>query len=101
MRRLLAGGDVDVIGDIAYPSPEFAEIGIIIASLSQALQSLIVAATHLQSIGIDRAVPFLKIFGKRNAKGEPKRAIIGTGILCGIFAMIGGLEIVAALLSIW
>lgn len=49
MRRLLSGNvDHEVIPDIVWPVAKVTEIGIIIASLAQALQCLITAPKLLQ-----------------------------------------------------
>lgn len=101
-RRLLGGGteSMDVVGAIAWPSALAVQIGIVIASISQALQCLIVAPTLLSAIASDGAVPFLAYASQLSKQGEPQRALIVTMAICTMACMIGSLDMVAPLLSI-
>ena len=102
-RRLLGGGGgeaMSVVSEIAWPWALPTQIGIIIASLSQALQCLISAPRILNAIAADGTVPFLNVAGKLNDKGEPAIALAMTTGLCLVASMIGSLDLVAPLLSI-
>ena len=102
-RRLLAGGgdaSMGVVSEIAWPLALPTQIGIIIASLSQALQCLISAPRVLNAIAKDGTVPFLNIAAPLNAAGEPAAALGVTVAFCLVASMIGSLDLVAPLLSI-
>ena len=102
-RRLLAGGGGDsmgVVNEIAWPEALPTQIGIIIASLSQALQCLISAPRVLNAIAVDGTVPFLARAAFVDEKGEPVAALLATTAFCLCASMIGSLDLVAPLLSI-
>ena len=102
-RRLLAGGGGDsmgVVNEIAWPEALPTQIGIIIASLSQALQCLISAPRVLNAIAVDGTVPFLARAAFVDEKGEPVAALFATVAFCLCASMIGSLDLVAPLLSI-
>ena len=102
-RSLLAGGGGDsmgVVSEIAWPEALPTQIGIIIASLSQALQCLISAPRVLNAIAVDGTVPFLARAAHVDDKGEPVAALHVTVAFCLCASMIGSLDLVAPLLSI-
>jgi len=102
-RRLLGGGGggaMSVVSEIAWPWALPTQIGIIIASLSQALQCLISAPRILNAIAADGTVPFLNVAAKLNDRQEPAVALAMTTGLCLVASMIGSLDLVAPLLSI-
>ena len=102
-RALLAGGGGDsmgVVNEIAWPEALPTQIGIIIASLSQALQCLIGAPRVLNAIAADGTVPFLARAAFVDDKGEPVAALLVTVAFCLCASMIGSLDLVAPLLSI-
>ena len=102
-RSLLAGGGGDsmgVVNEIAWPEALPTQIGIIIASLSQALQCLISAPRVLNAIAVDGTVPFLARAAFVDDKGEPIAALLFTVVFCLCASMIGSLDLVAPLLSI-
>jgi amino acid transporter len=97
------GGDhamLYVVREVAYPVAILTELGIIIASIAQAMQCIIVSPRLLQAIAADGVVPFLGPFSKFSKQGEPRRALMATTALCLVFAMIGSLDAVAPLVSI-
>ena len=95
------GGEaMSVVSEIAWPWALPTQIGIIIASLSQALQCLISAPRILNAIAADGTVPFLNVARTLNDKGEPAIALAITTGLCLVASMIGSLDLVAPLLSI-
>ncbi|KAL3688956.1 hypothetical protein R1sor_015265 [Riccia sorocarpa] len=93
-------GNLDVVVDIAFPLPILTQLGIIIASLAQALQCLITSPRLLQAIAGDRVIPFLGRLSKTSSNGEPRAALLATTVLCVSAAMIGSLDAVAPLVSI-
>uniref|UniRef100_A0A7S1R5U7 Uncharacterized protein n=1 Tax=Alexandrium catenella TaxID=2925 RepID=A0A7S1R5U7_ALECA len=99
-RRLAGGGaGARVVEEIVFnPFPKAAIIGIIMSSLSQALQCCVVAPRLLQSIAKDEIISFLNRLAPLT-NGEPKRALFATYIIAGLMVLIGQLDLVAPLLS--
>jgi len=89
-----------VVKDIAFPLSILTELGIIVASIAQAMQCLIISPRLLQAIAGDGVVPFLETFAKTSKNGEPRKALVLTTMLCVAAAMIGSLNLVAPLVSI-
>ncbi|CAJ1389943.1 unnamed protein product [Effrenium voratum] len=75
--------------------------GIIIASLSQSLQCLIVAPRLLQNMAKDRLMPALRPLEVLSSSGEPTRALLFTYVCAAMLVLIGQLELVAPLLTMW
>jgi len=100
-RRLAgAGGGEHLVTEIVWnPFPHSAQIGIIISSLSQALQCLIVAPRLLQSIARDQILSVLDRVAPLSAKGEPAKALLGTYCFAGLLVLIGEVNAVAPLLT--
>ena len=84
-----------VVNEIAWPEALPTQIGIIIASLSQALQCLISAPRVLNAIAVDGTVPFLARAAFVDEKGEPVAALFATTAFCLCASMIGSLDLVA------
>ncbi|KAG0621679.1 hypothetical protein M758_3G040000 [Ceratodon purpureus] len=89
-----------IVKDVAFPLAILTQIGIIIASMSQAIQCLITSPRLLQAIALDGVVPFLRPLAKTSKSEEPQKSLLITIILCILFAMIGSLNVVAPLVSI-
>ncbi|CAK9072226.1 unnamed protein product [Durusdinium trenchii] len=115
-RRLAAGAGEHLVEEIVWnPFPNSAHIGIIISSLSQALQCLIVAPRLLQNIAragspipraltqwIRRKDKILTIFDRiapLSKHGEPVRALACTYIFGAALVLIGEVNAVAPLLT--
>jgi len=100
-RHLLGGGEesMSIVADIAWPAAKPVQVGIIIASLSQALQCLIVSPSMLSAIAAEGTIPFLARAAKLK-NGEPHNALMFTFFFCLATSMIGSLDMVAPLLSI-
>ncbi|CAE7201569.1 CCC1, partial [Symbiodinium sp. CCMP2592] len=81
------------------PFPNSAFIGIILASLSQSLQCLIVAPRLLQNMAKDRLMPALRVLEPLSSSGEPTRALLFTYLAAALLVLIGQLELVAPLLT--
>jgi len=100
-RRLAGGGAAGarVVEEIVWnPFPKAAILGIIISSLSQALQCCVVAPRLLQSIAKDEIIWFLNKLAPLS-NGEPKRALGATYLVAAVLVLIGQLDLVAPLLS--
>jgi len=100
--RRLAGGimGAHIVEEIVWnPFPHSAHIGIIISSLSQALQCLIVAPKLLQAIANDRILSLLTPLAPLSKSGEPVRALLGTYVIAGLLVLIGDVNAVAPLLT--
>lgn len=105
-RRLSSGGDISeeagrlIVQTVVWnPFPNSAFVGIIIASLSQSLQCLIVAPRLLQNMAKDRLMPALRPLEKLSSSGEPVHALLFTYLAAALLVLIGELELVAPLLS--
>eukprot|EP00933_Yihiella_yeosuensis_P026841 TRINITY_DN20849_c2_g1_i1.p1 TRINITY_DN20849_c2_g1~~TRINITY_DN20849_c2_g1_i1.p1 ORF type:complete len:995 (-),score=167.31 TRINITY_DN20849_c2_g1_i1:230-3214(-) len=81
------------------PFPKAAYVGIIIASLSQSLQCLIVAPRLLQQMAKDRLLILLRPLEETSSAGEPVRALLFTYIVAACLVLLGNLELVAPLLT--
>jgi len=100
--RRLAGGTqgAHVVTEIVWnPFPNSAHIGIIISSLSQALQCLIVAPRILQSIAKDHILSVLDRLAPLSKQGEAVRALGATYVVAALLVLMGQLDLVAPLLS--
>lgn len=80
-------------------------IGLAAASLSSALGSVMVAPRTLQAIGLDNIFPSKKVnrwFAKgRPASNEPVNSSLVTIIIAFIFLMVGDINIVAQIISMF
>ena len=83
---------------IFWPAVIMAQFGIILSSLGQALQCLVVAPKLLNSIAASGTIRLLKPFAILT-NGEPKRALLVTYLIGSAIAMLGSLNLVAPLLS--
>ncbi|MFZ0546526.1 MAG: amino acid permease [Candidatus Promineifilaceae bacterium] len=93
-----------VMADKAYFS--WAVIaGILGATFSSALGSLIAAPRVMQALGQHRILPYSKELAQETAAGEPRRAMLVTGVIvivAMIFALIGGgLNAIAPLITMF
>jgi amino acid transporter len=75
--------------------------GIMGATLSSALGSLVGAPRVLMALAHDHLVPFNKTLGTRSQKGEPRNAVLLTGILVESSLLFGSLDSIAALLTMF
>jgi len=101
-RRLAGGGEGGgrIVAEIVWnPFPLSANLGIIISSLSQALQCLVVAPRLLQSIAKDKILSVLDRLAPLSKKGEPARALAATYVVGGLLVLLGKVDLVAPLLS--
>jgi solute carrier family 12 sodium/potassium/chloride transporter 2 len=75
--------------------------GIMGATLSSALGSLVGAPRVLMALAHDHLVPFNKTLGTRSQKGEPRNAVLLTGLLVESSLLFGSLDSIAALLTMF
>ena len=86
------------INTVFYPAVIGAQAGIVLSSLGQALQCLVVAPRLLSSIAASGTIRLLKPFAILTG-GEPKRALVMSWVIGSCIVMIGELNLVAPLLS--
>jgi len=86
------------LGAFIWPSVLAVRIGIVVTSLGQALQNLVVAPILLQSIAKEGVIKKLNVFAKQH-NSEPKRALVFAYLVGGLCVLIGSLDLVAPLLS--
>jgi amino acid transporter len=100
-RRLAGGGDTTYIfNDIVnWPTTMLPMVGVIVSSVSQALQCLVVAPRLLQNIATDNLLPRLAPLAPKSKAGEPVRALFATGLVGSCLCSIGSLDGVAPLLT--
>ncbi len=75
--------------------------GIMGATLSSALGSLVGAPRILMALARDRLVPFPKALAATSAKGEPRLALVVTVLLVEVSLLMGNLDSIAALLTMF
>jgi amino acid transporter len=80
-------------------------IGLLGATFSSALGSLVAAPRVLQALGVHRVVPFGESVAEVSKDGEPRRAMLVTGALTLVVLVIallgGGLNFVAPLITMF
>eukprot|EP00927_Polykrikos_kofoidii_P042830 TRINITY_DN36878_c0_g1_i1.p1 TRINITY_DN36878_c0_g1~~TRINITY_DN36878_c0_g1_i1.p1 ORF type:complete len:1111 (+),score=146.41 TRINITY_DN36878_c0_g1_i1:66-3398(+) len=90
----------NIASDIFWnPFPSAALLGIIIASLSQALQCLVVAPRLLQAVAQDQVLSLLAPLATLSRHGEPVRALFCTYVFAALLVLIGDLDLMAPLLT--
>jgi amino acid transporter len=78
------------------------DAGVIAATLSSAMASFMGAPRILQSLAADRIFPFLNTFSKGTGDtNNPRRAILLTGAIALVVIMIGQLNLVARIVSMF
>lgn len=79
--------------------------GLLGATFSSALGSMLAAPRVLQALGNHQAIPLSKMLGQETAAGEPRNALLATAVIVTIttlFAMVaGGLDAVAPLITMF
>jgi amino acid transporter len=71
------------------------------ATLSSALGAVVGGPRTLLALGQNRVVPFGKYFAKRSKNGEPQVAILFTGIIVETALVLGDLNTIAPLLTMF
>ncbi len=75
--------------------------GIMGATLSSALGSMLGAPRILQALAEQRTVPFHAVFVKKTKTNEPRNAIIFTGIIIELALLTGNLDALASLITMF
>ncbi|KAK0182419.1 hypothetical protein PV327_000561 [Microctonus hyperodae] len=90
-----------VVANIAWPNQWVILIGSFLSTLGAGLQSLTGAPRLLQAIAKDEIIPFLTPFAVSSSRGEPTRALILTVIICQCGILLGNVDYLAPLLSMF
>jgi solute carrier family 12 sodium/potassium/chloride transporter 2 len=75
--------------------------GIMGATLSSALGSMVGAPRVLQALAEQKTVPFHRFFAAKTGANEPRNAIIFTGVMIEISLLLGNLDFLAALITMF
>jgi amino acid transporter len=75
--------------------------GILGATLSSALGSMLGAPRILQALAEQKTVPFSRMFAAKSKGNEPRNAIIFTGIVIELALIVGNLNFLASLITMF
>lgn len=89
-----------VMAGIAWWGPAVI-LGILAATFSSALGSMVGAPRVLQALAEQKTVPLSKFFSVRTKKGEPRNAIIFTGVIIEAAILLGNLDALAVLITLF
>ncbi|XP_076261181.1 solute carrier family 12 member kcc isoform X1 [Rhynchophorus ferrugineus] len=90
-----------VVANIAWPNQWVILIGSFLSTLGAGLQSLTGAPRLLQAIAKDEIIPFLSPFSVSSSRGEPTRALVLTLLICECGILLGNVDVLAPLLSMF
>ncbi|XP_017839242.1 solute carrier family 12 member 4 isoform X2 [Drosophila busckii] len=90
-----------VVANIAWPNQWVILVGSFLSTLGAGLQSLTGAPRLLQAIAKDEIIPFLAPFAKSSSRGEPVRALFLTILICQCGILLGNVDLLAPLLSMF
>ncbi|XP_037946069.1 solute carrier family 12 member 6 isoform X1 [Teleopsis dalmanni] len=90
-----------VVANMAWPNQWVILIGSFLSTLGAGLQSLTGAPRLLQAIARDQIIPFLAPFAKSSKRGEPTRALLLTIVICQCGILLGNVDLLAPLLSMF
>ncbi|KAG1712135.1 Solute carrier family 12 member 4 [Nymphon striatum] len=90
-----------VIASLSWPNEWVILIGSLLSTIGAGLQSLTGAPRLLQAISKDNIIPFLNFFSVSSAKGEPLRALVLTACISEIGILIGSLDNVAPIITMF
>jgi len=76
-------------------------LGILAATFSSGLGSMVGAPRILQALAEHKTVPFSKFFAQKTPDGEPKNAILFTGMIVLIALLTGSLNALASLITMF
>ncbi len=82
-------------------SPALVLMGILAATFSSALGSMIGAPRILQALAVNKSIPLYQFFGKKTKQGEPRNAIVFTGGVIVIALVFGSLDALASLITMF
>ncbi|KAK4308193.1 hypothetical protein Pmani_020092 [Petrolisthes manimaculis] len=89
------------IAAISWPNEWVILVGSLLSTIGAGMQSLTGAPRLMQAIAKDGIIPFLAPFSVSSARGEPLRALLMTGCICQISILIGNLDYIAPILSMF
>lgn len=94
-----------VMSDIALFGFIIVPLGLAASTISSAIGSFLVAPRTLQALSVDKSFPFASI-NKFLAKGEgaqnePRNASIVIGVIALVFVMLGDVDVVASIISMF
>lgn len=75
--------------------------GIMGATLSSALGSMLGAPRILQALASEKTIPFSRTFSAKTKSNEPRNAIIFTGIIIELALIVGNLDFLATLITMF
>ncbi|XP_055623854.1 solute carrier family 12 member 4 isoform X2 [Toxorhynchites rutilus septentrionalis] len=90
-----------VVANMAWPNQWVILIGSFLSTLGAGLQSLTGAPRLLQAIAKDGIIPFLEPFAVSSKRGEPTRALLLTLFICQGGILLGNVDLLAPLLSMF
>ncbi|KAK9498186.1 hypothetical protein O3M35_004058 [Rhynocoris fuscipes] len=90
-----------VVANMAWPNEWVILIGSFLSTLGAGLQSLTGAPRLLQAIAKDGIIPFLAPFAVSSSRGEPTRALLLTLSICQCGILLGNVDYLAPLLSMF
>ncbi|XP_076762528.1 solute carrier family 12 member kcc isoform X6 [Xylocopa sonorina] len=90
-----------VVANMAWPNQWVILIGSFLSTLGAGLQSLTGAPRLLQAIAKDSIIPFLTPFATSSSRGEPTRALVLTVLICQCGILLGNVDYLAPLLSMF
>lgn len=90
-----------VVANIAWPNEWVILIGSFLSTIGAGLQSLTGAPRLLQAIARDGIIPILEPFCVSSSRGEPTRALILTLCICECGVLLGNVDYLAPLLSMF
>ncbi|KAG0710413.1 Solute carrier family 12 member 6 [Chionoecetes opilio] len=89
------------IAAISWPNEWVILVGSLLSTIGAGMQSLTGAPRLMQAISKDNIIPFLAPFSASSARGEPLRALLITGCICQLAILIGNLDYIAPILSMF
>jgi len=89
------------VANIAWPNEWAILVGSFLATCGAGLQSLISGPRLLYAISKDNLVPILSPFSVLSSRGEPTRALFFSLALCEFGVLLGNVDILAPLLSMF
>lgn len=93
-------GNCLIMADVSFFAP-LIYMGVYAATLSSALSSLVGAPRVLQSVAADKLVPGLSYFAEMNRNQDPERAYYFTYVVALACCMLGDLNLVAPLITMF
>jgi len=75
--------------------------GVLAATFSSALGSMVGAPRILQALAEQKTVPYSKLFAAKARNGEPQNAVIFTGLIVAVAITMGNLNALATLITLF